>query len=196
MQAFFQFTQAYSVFQSTFEFPHDRQGSRLMSSISQPSKSPTRIALITVPSVLGLGFLAGQLSNSGFGNVWFDELAKPSAMPPGWAFGTAWSILYVLLGIVLAIFLAAPPSKARSAALALFLTQLLLNFCWSPIFIGAHQVELGLATIVVIFLLSVAVMRPLIELSRGAAGLMIPYLAWLSFAAYLNLEIWRLNPAA
>lgn len=167
-----------------------------MISISQPSKSPNRIALMTVPSVLGLGFLAGQLSNSGFGNVWFDELAKPSAMPPGWAFGTAWSILYVLLGIVFAILLAAPPSKTRTAALALYLTQLFLNFCWSPIFFGAHQVGLGLATIIIIFLLSVTAVRPLIEISRAAAWLMIPYLAWLSFAAYLNLEIWRLNPAA
>ena len=157
---------------------------------------PPRLALITVPLVLGIGFLAGQLSNSGYGNAWFDALAKPQAMPPGWAFGTAWSILYVLLGIVLAILIRAPRSKARSMALPLFLAQLVLNFCWSPIFFGAHEVELGLGVIVAIFLLSLAATPVIAKLSRIAAWLMIPYLMWLAFASYLNFEIWRLNPAA
>ena len=167
-----------------------------MSSISQPAKPAGTYALVTVPVILGFGFLAGQLSNSGYGNAWFDALAKPAAMPPGWAFGTAWSILYALLGIVLAILLAAPRSRARSTALALFLVQLGLNFCWSPIFFGAHQVELGLATIVAILLISLAATRGIAEISRPAGWLMVPYLAWLGFAAYLNFEIWRLNPAS
>lgn len=165
-----------------------------MTLISNTAKPVVRIALITVPVILAVGFLAGQLSNSGYGNEWFDALAKPDAMPPGWAFGVAWSILYALLGILLAILLAAPRSKARSAALALTLVQLGLNFCWSPIFFGAHQVELGLATISVILLLSLAATRYIARVSRSSAWLMVPYLGWLSFAAYLNFEIWRLNP--
>ena len=167
-----------------------------MTSISSTAKPARRIALITVPVILAVGFLAGQLSNSGYGNDWFDALAKPSAMPPGWAFGAAWSVLYMLLGIVMAIVLAAAPSKMRTLALTLFLAQLSLNFCWSPIFFGAHQIELGLATIIAILLLSLVAARCIAEISRAAACLMVPYLAWLGFAVYLNFEIWRLNPSA
>ncbi len=167
-----------------------------MPSTSHPAEPATRIALITVPVIVALGFLSGRLSNSGFGNDWFDALAKPAAMPPGWAFGAAWTILYILLGIVLATVMAARRSIARSKALTQFIMQLGLNLCWSPLFFGAHQVELGLATIIVILLLSLAATRNIAEISRVTAWLMVPYLAWLSFAAYLNFEIWRLNPAA
>ena len=167
-----------------------------MPSTSHPAKPATRIALITVPVIVALGFLSGRLANSGFGNDWFDALAKPGAMPPGWAFGAAWTVLYILLGIVLAIVMAAPQSKARSKALTLFLMQLGLNLCWSPLFFGAHQVELSLGTIILILLLSLVATRSAAEINRATAWLMVPYLAWLSFAAYLNFEIWRLNPAA
>ena len=167
-----------------------------MTAISIPAKSALRTALITVPIILGIGFLSGQVSNSGYGNVWFDTLVKPDAMPPGWAFGAAWSVLYVLLGVVLAIVLSAPPTRTRSEVLVLFLLQLALNFCWSPIFFGAHLIELGLVTILAIAVLTLGAMPGIGKLSRPSAWLMIPYLAWLSFAAYLNFEIGRLNPAA
>jgi tryptophan-rich sensory protein len=167
-----------------------------MTSFPYTSMPAMRIALITVPAILAMGFLAGQLSNSGYGNEWFDALAKPDAIPPGWAFGAAWSILYALLGFVLAVLLAAPRSTSRSMALALTLLQLGLNFCWSLIFFGAQQVELGLATITAILLLSLAATRYIVQVSRWSAWLMAPYLGWLSFAAYLNFEIWRLNPGA
>lgn len=152
-----------------------------------------RTALIAVPAILGIGFLMGQLSNSGYGNAWFDALAKPAAMPPGWVFGAAWSILYVLLGLALALVWTAPPSRARTAGLALFFAQLALNFAWSPVFFAAHQVTLALATIVAILLLSAAATASFARARLGAAWLMAPYLAWLAFAAYLTWEISRLN---
>ena len=168
-----------------------------MTSIAKPLQwAAARAALITVPVILGLGFLMGQLSNSGYGNDWFDRLVKPDLMPPGWAFGVAWSILYVLLGIVLAIIWVAPRSKARSAALTLFFAQMALNFSWSPIFFGAHQAGLALAVIAAMLLLSIVATRSIGRVSRAAAWMMVPYLAWLSFATYLNLEIVQLNPAA
>lgn len=155
-----------------------------------------KIAALSVPLILGAGFLSGWLSNSGYGNDWFDALAKPAAMPPGWAFGVAWSILYVALGVVVAMVWVAPRSKAWTSALALFFVQLALNFCWSPVFFGAHQAKLGLALIVAILLLSIAATWSIARIRRAAAWLMVPYLAWLSFATYLNFEIVRLNPGA
>lgn len=154
-----------------------------------------RTAAITVPVILGIGFLMGQLSNSGYGNAWFDALAKPALMPPGWVFGAAWSALYILLGISLAMVWAAPPSRARSTGLALFFAQLALNFAWSPIFFAWHQVGLALAVIAAMLLLSIATAVQFHRVRRAAAWLLLPYLAWLAFASHLNFEILRLNPA-
>jgi translocator protein len=69
-----------------------------LASASQLRMSYLRWALVTVPGVMFLGFLSGRASQSGYGNPWFDALIKPAIMPPGWLFGVAWSILYVMSG--------------------------------------------------------------------------------------------------
>ena len=79
-----------------------------------------KTALVAIVAIELLGGLSGWLSNSGFGNAWFDALRKPSFMPPGWAFGVVWPILYALLGIALSMILAEPPSDRRRIALILF----------------------------------------------------------------------------
>src|SRR6185369_3394009 len=99
-----------------------------------------KIALASVVAIEVLGGLSGWISNSGYGNAWFDALHKPSFMPPGWTFGVVWPILYALLGIALAMILAEPPSARRQAALTLFFIQLVLNFAWSPIFFAGHDI--------------------------------------------------------
>jgi benzodiazapine receptor len=169
-------------------FTHDVQHCRRL------RPSPFRATLITLPTIVGIGFLMGQLSNSGYGNDWFDALAKPSAMPPGWVFGAAWSFLYMLLAIALALVWAAPSSSARSTGLSLFLAQLVLNFAWSPMFFAWHQVGFALGMILVMLALSVAAATGFARVRRSAAVLMLPYLGWLAFASYLNFEIMRLNP--
>lgn len=156
-------------------------------------KSFLNYAAVTVPVILGIGFLMGQLSNSGYGNDWFDGLAKPAAMPPGWMFGAAWSLLYILLGLSLALILRRKDAPRRSLALTLFTAQMLLNFSWSPVFFGMHRASAALVIIVVMLILSVATALVFAKIDRKAALLMVPYLAWLSFASYLNYEIVRLN---
>lgn len=162
--------------------------------MDKTARSTARLSIITIPVVLGIGFLMGILSNSGLGNAWFDNLAKPALMPPGWVFGVAWTILYVLLGISLALALASPRSPKRRLAVGLFLIQLALNFSWSPLFFGAHQVRAALVVIVLILVLSVGAAIALRRVRAAAAWLFVPYVAWLCFATYLNLEIILLNP--
>lgn len=152
-----------------------------------------KIAVVTVPVILGLGMLSGWLSNSGYGNDWFDALRKPAAMPPGATFGIAWTILYVLLGIALAMVLAAPKGEARTWALVLFAGQMALNYAWSPVFFGLHHPKTALAIILVMLALSVAAASVMVKFSRTSALLMVPYLGWLCFATYLNFMIVRLN---
>jgi tryptophan-rich sensory protein len=155
-----------------------------------------KYAAAAVPAIIVLGSLSGYLSNSGYGNGWFDSLEKPVFMPPGWAFGTAWTILYALMGIAIALILAAPPSDRRTTALTLFFVQLVLNFSWSPIFFGAHQIRLGLAVIVILLGLAAATTREFWRVRPLAGALLLPYLAWLCFATALNLAIDQLNPGA
>ncbi|MDE0946532.1 MAG: tryptophan-rich sensory protein [Sphingobium sp.] len=155
-----------------------------------------RWALLTVPVIVVLGFLSGRLANSGYGNRWFDALEKPALMPPGWLFGVAWTILYVLMALALAIVLHARGAKGRGPAIALFLLQLLMNLAWSPLFFRAHQVGSALMLIVALFIV-VAITTWLLGRVRRVAGLLLlPYLAWLAFASFLNYEIGRLNPDA
>jgi tryptophan-rich sensory protein len=155
-----------------------------------------KYAAIAVPAIIILGSLSGYLSNSGYGTDWFDNLEKPAFMPPGWAFGTAWTILYGLMGIAVALIIAAPRSNRRTVALILFFIQLAVNFSWSPIFFGAHQIRLGLAVIVVLLGLAAATTREFWRIRPLAGALLLPYLAWLCFATVLNLAIDQLNPGA
>jgi tryptophan-rich sensory protein len=155
-----------------------------------------RIALVTVPSIWLLGSASGWLSGSGFGNAWFDALEKPAFMPPGWAFGAAWTTLYIMLGIALALILAEPASRRRSSALTLFFAQLALNFAWSPIFFAAHDITLAKLTIFLMAALAAGAAGQFYRLRPLAGLLMLPYLAWLIFAAMLNSAIEKLNPGS
>ena len=152
-------------------------------------------ALVIVPAILLLGTASGWLSNSGYGNDWFDALEKPFFMPPGWVFGLVWPILYVLLGIAVALILAEPASDARNKALMLFFAQLALNFAWAPLFFAAHAVRLVLAIFMMTAIAATAAGQ-FWRIRRVAGALMLPYLAWLCFAAALNAAIDRLNPGA
>jgi translocator protein len=155
-----------------------------------------KIAIVAVIVIEAGGGLSGWLSNSGYDNPWFDALQKPSFMPAGSVFGIVWPILYALIGISLAMVLAEPPSPRRRFALVLFFGQLVLNFAWSPLFFGAHDIGLAKVVIFVMAALAAAAAGQFLRLRRAAGLLLIPYLAWLVFAATLNSTIQELNPDA
>lgn len=155
-----------------------------------------RIALITVPVTVLVGTLAGTLSNSGNENGWFRALEMPSFMPPGWAFPVAWTVLYVCLGLSLALLLDARGARGRGAAIALFLVQLAVNYSWSPVFFGLHQVEAGLALIGIMIVMTLILLPLVGRIRRSAALLLLPYLGWLCFAFALNYQVMALNPNA
>ncbi len=167
-----------------------------IASKSQLRMSFLRYALVTVPLVLLLGTLSGRVSNSGYSNSWFAALQKPEAMPPAWLFPVAGTSLYILLGLSLAMILHARGARGRSAALGLFLAQLLLNYAWSPVFFAMHQPRIALVLIVGMVVLALVAAVLFGRIRRAAALLMVPYIAWLCFAGYLNYRIVELNPQA
>ena len=160
------------------------------------TQSWSRIAIVTAPLIVLLGSASGWLSNSGYGNAWFAALNKPFFMPPGWAFGVVWPALYLLMGIALAMVLAEPPSQRRRTALILFFVQLALNFAWSPVFFAAHDITLAKYVIYLMAVLAAGAAGQFLRLRRAAGLLLVPYLAWLIFAATLNSAIEDLNPGA
>jgi benzodiazapine receptor len=153
-----------------------------------------RWALICVPAILLLGTVSGRIANPGHGNPWFDALSKPALMPPGWVFGAVWSLLYVLMGLALALVLNARGARGRGIAVALFLIQLGLNLSWSPVFFAMHRIMLAFALIIAILLWGGATTVAFWKIRPVAGMLMLPYLLWLLFAGVLNWQVHQLNP--
>lgn len=155
-----------------------------------------RWALVTVPAIVLVGSLMGVLSNSGYNNRWFTAMDLPAIVPPGWVFGLIWPILYIMLGLALAMILNARGARGRGLALTLFFAQLLLNFAWSPVFFALHQVTAALWLILAILALTIATAFAFGAIRRAAAWLLVPYMVWLSFASILNFQIDVRNPDA
>lgn len=155
-----------------------------------------RWAVVTVPFVVLCGFAAARLAPSGSDNLWYAAIIKPSVTPPDWAFPVAWTLIYILLGLSLAVVLHARGSRFRGVAIALFLVQLAVNLTWSPVFFGMHQVTLALGIVAAMFVLTLAMTFLFARIRKGAALMLVPYLAWLLFAGYLNYQIMVLNPGA
>lgn len=170
-----------------------------MSQLASPGQlrmSLMRWALFVIPMIMLLGFLSATVSGSGEDNRWFQELVKPDAQPPGWLFGVVWPILYLMMGGAFAIVLNARGAPQRIAGIVLFLAQLFLNLAWSPLFFGQHQVSSALYLLILIFAAALATTFVFGRIRKSAAWLMVPYLAWLSFACILNYQIDQLNPQA
>ncbi len=138
-----------------------------------------------------LGALATKRSvNSPWYNV---ELKKPAWQPPRKAFGPVWTALYALIAGSATRVFDAPPSPARSRALALWGTQLALNAAWSVIFFGARKPKVAAVEIGLLLAAIAAYMAQARKVDRGATAMVAPYLAWTGFAAALNANIAKNN---
>ncbi|PKP92099.1 MAG: tryptophan-rich sensory protein [Alphaproteobacteria bacterium HGW-Alphaproteobacteria-16] len=155
-----------------------------------------RWAVVTVPFIVLLGFTSARVVPSGEENLWYQMLQKPPGTPPGWVFPIAWTTIYVLLGLALAMIINARGSKLRGPALTLFAVQMAANLVWTPLFFGAQQVFWALVLIVMLFFLALATTIVFGRIRTGAAWLLVPYLAWLCVAGALNYQIDQLNPNA
>jgi tryptophan-rich sensory protein len=134
-------------------------------------------ARVTVPEIRG----------------WYASLDKPHWTPPRVAFPIVWPVLYALIAIAGWRLWEAPSSSLRAAALTAYAIQLGLNAIWSPIFFGAHRLLTGLVVIVSLVFAIVATIALAWPIDRLAAAVLLPYLAWTSFAAALNASIWSRN---
>lgn len=155
-----------------------------------------RWAVVTVPFILLLGFTSARSVPTGSANRWYAALIKPAETPPDWAFPVAWIVIYILIGLALAMVIHARGSTMRGPAIALFTGQMIANLAWTPLFFGAHQIFWSLITLGVMFLLTFATAIAFGRVRVGAGLLMVPYLGWIIFAGYLTYMIGELNPDA
>ena len=138
-----------------------------------------------LPGIFGSRFTPGD---------WYAALAKPSLTPPGWVFPVVWTALYLMMGVALLLVLRSGAGSGLRVALIVYAAQLLLNGLWSWLFFGLHRPGLALLEIVLLWLLIAASVVLFWRLRPLAGALLVPYLAWVGFAAWLNLGLWRLNP--
>lgn len=129
------------------------------------------------------------------GLVWYDTLQRPTLAPPNWLFGPVWTTLFALLGVALWLIWRQVDSSPRVARLAfgVFVAHFFFNLGWSAVFFGMQEIGWGLVVIGLLWLLIIAMMWAFYRVDTRAALLLVPYLLWVSFAAYLNYRFWVLN---
>jgi tryptophan-rich sensory protein len=124
---------------------------------------------------------------------WYASLEKPSWNPPPWVFGPVWTALYLMMAVAAWRVWRAGGFTRQGRSLGLYLLQLGLNALWTPLFFGAHQMGAAFFCIVLLWLAIAATMTGFGKVDKLAALLLAPYLAWVTFAAFLNFTLWRLN---
>jgi len=132
--------------------------------------------------------LAGMFSPPG---DWYASLAKPAWNPPGWIFGPVWTTLYLMMAV--AAWLVWRRDGWRRT-MGLYAVQLVLNAAWTPTFFGAQQIGWALVVILALWLAILATLLAFLRVRKAAGWLLAPYLAWVTFAAFLNFTLWRMNP--
>jgi tryptophan-rich sensory protein len=153
---------------------------------------------IAAPLIAGV---IGSIFTSESVSTWYQTIEKPSFSPPNWLFGPVWTTLYVLMGISLFLIWRATstatfPTARRNRKIAAFIafgSQLILNVLWSFIFFGLRSPQLAFAEIVILLISIMVTIVIFYKISRLAAVLMMPYAGWVTFASFLNLQIWLLN---
>lgn len=141
---------------------------------------------------LALTFGAAFVASQFLPDAWYAALQKPAFNPPNWVFPPAWTLLYVLMAIAA---WRVWTRHGMSAAIVLWGVQLVFNAAWMWLFFGMHRPDIALADILILLALIVALTIAFWRRDRWAGGLLLPYVAWVAFAAELNHALWQLNPA-
>jgi benzodiazapine receptor len=139
------------------------------------------LALTAIAAMSGSQFRPGE---------WYATLAKPEWTPPGWLFPPVWAVLYVMIAVA---GWRVWKAEGVGPAVIVWSIALLLNAAWSFLMFGQRQIAFAAIDVVALWLAIVAFIVVSWPVDRLAAGLFVPYLAWVSFAAALNIAIWRLN---
>lgn len=158
----------------------------------QMKKSTWKTYAFWILAAEAVGGLSGWLSSDGM-KLYNETVLQPPLSPPSFLFPIVWGILYALMGIGAARIWLSPPSAERSKGLNIFVTQLVVNFFWSLIFFNAQAFGFAFLWLLLLWALVLWMILVFYRTDPLAGLLQIPYLIWLTFAAYLNFGVWYLN---
>jgi benzodiazapine receptor len=152
------------------------------------------IKLIITVGVSQLAGLIGSIFTAPAIPTWYASLQKPAFAPPNWVFAPVWTTLFLLMGIAAyLVWKRGLAKKEVRIALGLFLFQLVLNIFWSFLFFGLQNPLAAFVEIIVLWLAILLTLVSFYRISKPAGLLLLPYLIWVSFAAFLNFQIFTLN---
>ncbi|HUU91548.1 MAG TPA: TspO/MBR family protein [Phycisphaerae bacterium] len=157
------------------------------------SRGRQAFGLVVVVVVTFAAAGIGSVFTSGSVSEWYPSIEKPSWTPPGWIFGPVWTALYTLMAVAAWVIWRKEGWAGARAALVLYAVQLALNAAWSPLFFGLRMPGVAFAELVVLWMAIIATAVAFWKKSPLAGALLVPYVLWTTFAAALNLAIWRLN---
>lgn len=143
---------------------------------------------------LVVGFLSGKVTQSSI-TTWYPTLTKPIFNPPNWIFAPVWTLLYIFMGIAAGLVWNEINSKEKEVknALKFFIIQLGLNALWSYLFFGLNNVFLAAVEVILLLLMIYETYLKFKPINKNSSYLLIPYMAWVSFASVLTWSIWWLN---
>ena len=150
--------------------------------------------ILAVAVCLAVGYLSGTVTRSAILD-WYPTLIKPGFNPPNWIFAPVWTVLYIMMGVAAGLVWDRIDYDKETVkkALVFFIIQLGLNASWSYLFFGLHNPMLAGLEIILLWLMIYETYMQFDKINKVAGYLLIPYLAWVSFAAVLNASIWWLN---
>lgn len=164
-----------------------------MNKAPTPSSSQQAIGLFIAIAICFAAAGLGGLVTTPHIPGWYATLAKPTWNPPAWIFGPVWSLLYLMMAVAVWLVWRQAGIAAAKLPLGLFAVQLTLNSLWSVLFFGLHSPGAAAAEILLLWAAILATLITFWQRSKLAGWLLVPYLAWVSFAAVLNVTICRLN---
>lgn len=151
------------------------------------------LGLVALLMLCYLVMVIGALWTDSATGRWYQGLSRPSWTPPGWAFSVVWPVLYTMMAVAAWLVWRRRGWSAAAKPLTLFLVQLALNLFWSAVFFGLERPDAAFFEICVLCLMIVATTVAFWKVTASAGWLMMPYVLWTTFAALLNLAIWRMN---
>ncbi len=151
------------------------------------------VSVIGLTVSIGLSFAVASMGAVFRPGNWYLHLNKPSWTPPGYIFPPVWTALYIIMAVAAWLIWRRGGFAGAKVPLALYLLQLFLNALWSPLFFGLHSPGLGLVDILLLWFALLATVIAFFKTLPIAGWLLLPYLAWVSFATGLNFTVWRLN---
>lgn len=128
-----------------------------------------------------------------FASVWYDSLTKPFLQPPAWIFTPVWIILYGSLLVSVIIYSITFTSKNKINGYIYFIIHMIFNLLWSPVFFYLHKTDIALAIIFIMDFTAILTVYKFFSISKISGFILLPYLCWISFATYLNIQLLILN---